>query len=205
MFSSMSRRSILSRSFTTSLRSSTTGCTVCLRLKISSCRVKPAARSAAGRIVSRLLLSDIVRAESLHHQIAVTHDDGQDVVEVMGHAAGELADHFHFLRFDELRLQPSGVRPVPRLPAWHAAPPGTSRARRFLEDIIRRAALERINGPFLAQRPGNENERYGRPFGMRRFSTQTTRQSGAASNQKGSSQCRRVRAPPQNHPGFAPG
>ena len=28
----------------------------------------------------------------------------EDVIKVMRHAAGELADHFHFLRFDKLRL-----------------------------------------------------------------------------------------------------
>jgi hypothetical protein len=34
---------------------------------------------------------------------------------------------------------------------------------------IRRAVLERINGPFLAQRARDEDERYGRPFDARDF------------------------------------
>ena len=39
-----------------------------------------------------------VRAKLGHDQIVVPHDDPEDVVKVMGHAGGELADHFHFLR-----------------------------------------------------------------------------------------------------------
>ncbi len=69
---------------------------------------------ALGRRPNRLkmTLEHRVRAEFLHRQIAVTHDDRQDVVKVMRHAAGELADHFHFLRFDKLRLQKSVLRDI---------------------------------------------------------------------------------------------
>jgi len=106
----------------------------------------------------------IIRAELLHHQIAVTHDDGDDVIEVMRHAAGELADHFRLLGFDELRLQPPAFGPFFDL--LHGAAHRGDKAREtLLEDIIRGAVLERINGQFLAQRPGNQNDRQVGPPG----------------------------------------
>ena len=52
--SPINRRSIFSRSETTVLRSMATGCKTCLRLKASSCRVRPAARSPAFLISSTL-------------------------------------------------------------------------------------------------------------------------------------------------------
>ena len=47
----------------------------------------------------------LFRVKFGRHQVAVTHDDGEDVVEIMRHAAGKLADHLHFLRLDELRFK----------------------------------------------------------------------------------------------------
>src|SRR5208282_5210462 len=38
-------------------------------------------------------------------QIAIAQDDAQDVVEIMRHAAGQLADRLHLLRLAELRLE----------------------------------------------------------------------------------------------------
>ena len=92
----------------------------------------------------------------------------EDVVKVMGHAAGELADHFHFLRADKLPLQPFvfGARfDFLHGAAHRRSEPGEA----FLQDIIRRPALERINGPFLAQRPGHHDDRQVRPPGARDF------------------------------------
>ena len=37
-----------------------------------------------------------------HHEIVVADDDAKDVVEIVRDAAGEMADHLHLLRLDEL-------------------------------------------------------------------------------------------------------
>ena len=65
-------------------------------------------------------------------------------------AADELTDHFHFLRFDQLRFQtlPFGSRANFRHRAAHRwAKPREA----LLEDVIRRAVLERIDGQLFAQ------------------------------------------------------
>ena len=46
-----------------------------------------------------------VQRERLHRQFRVTADGSQDVVEIVGHTAGELADGFHALGVDELRVE----------------------------------------------------------------------------------------------------
>ena len=46
------------------------------------------------------------------HQFGVAAHDGQEVVEIMRHAAGELADGFHLLRLAELGLQPAAFGDV---------------------------------------------------------------------------------------------
>ena len=40
-----------------------------------------------------------------HHQVAMADDRGQDIVEIMRHAAGQLADRLHFGRLRNLALQ----------------------------------------------------------------------------------------------------
>ena len=75
------------------------------RLKVSNCRVSPAARSAACAICwaeRAAVSSQIGRRE----QRGVAVNDGENVVEIVRHAAGELADGFHFLRLAQLLLQP---------------------------------------------------------------------------------------------------
>ena len=105
MSSPISRRSIFSVSRTTSFRSSTFGSSTVLRLKASNWRVSEAARSPA----SLMALTDS-RIGSLGSSVesrmfTVAGNDGQQVVEVVGHAAGQLADRLHLLRLVELRLQ----------------------------------------------------------------------------------------------------
>ena len=94
-------------SATTALRSSTRGARTCLRLKASSCRV------SAGRPLAGLAGSPRParapgrpRGRPAQQQLAVAVDDGQQVVEVVGHAAGQPADRLHLLRLPELLLQP---------------------------------------------------------------------------------------------------
>ena len=45
-----------------------------------------------------------LRRQLLVQQFQIAHDDGQQVVEIMSDAAGELTDGLHFLRLAELRL-----------------------------------------------------------------------------------------------------
>jgi hypothetical protein len=49
----------------------------------------------------------------------MTVDDRQNVVEVMGDPAGELADGFHLLRLAQLLFQPLLSRDVPEQPQQH--------------------------------------------------------------------------------------
>ncbi len=47
----------------------------------------------------------IARPEAQQQQIAEADHGGEQIVEVMRHAAGELAHRLHLLRLGELRLQ----------------------------------------------------------------------------------------------------
>ena len=47
----------------------------------------------------------VVRGEPAEDEVAVAVHDGEDVVEVVGDAAGEAADRVHLLRLPELRLE----------------------------------------------------------------------------------------------------
>ena len=73
----MSRRSMLSRFFTVAFKSSTTGCTFCLRLKRSSCRVNPVARFADCRSSSAYWIERTVRVEIRRDHLAVADDDAR--------------------------------------------------------------------------------------------------------------------------------
>ena len=63
-----------------------------------------------GAVRVRLDLLDVVIVAvagrvAHHHQVAMAHDRGQDVVEVVRHAAGELADRLHLGRLRDLALE----------------------------------------------------------------------------------------------------
>ena len=47
----------------------------------------------------------ITTAQSPRHEVAVTEDHRQQVVEIVRHPARQLADRFHFLRLAKLILQ----------------------------------------------------------------------------------------------------
>ena len=75
------------------------------RPNASSWRVRPAARSAASTMwrVAICRGGGIVLALQQRQREAL--DDGQDVVEVVGDAAGELPDGLHLLRVAQLGFE----------------------------------------------------------------------------------------------------
>src|SRR6202035_3764905 len=58
-----------------------------------------------------------LRRELLRQEVAVAQDDGEQVVEVVGEASGQLADGLHLLALAEPRLEPLTVGDVGRDPA----------------------------------------------------------------------------------------
>ena len=89
---------------TTSLRSSTRGCITCWRLKASSCRVSAAARSPARRISSTVSPARIAGVQAFLEKLRVAADRLDDVVEVVGDAAGEAAHRLHLLHALQAQL-----------------------------------------------------------------------------------------------------
>ena len=113
MSSPSTRGSIRVNSTTSAFRSSTLGASTCLRLKASSWRVSTAARVAG--LLDLLHLAARRRRQVLaEEQLAVAEDDGEQVVEVVGHAAGQPSDRLHLLGLAELLL---GVVPLLHLRA----------------------------------------------------------------------------------------
>ena len=65
-----------------------------------------ASRTFAGAKNLPNLLATWISSRQLHeHELTVTHNDGQEIVEVVGHAGSQLTDRFHFVRLTELILQ----------------------------------------------------------------------------------------------------
>ena len=100
------------RSPTISLRSSATGCSTCLRLNASNWRVSEAARSAACRISSTSAGHRRILLHAVRHQLGVAANRGQQVVEVVGDAAGQPADRLHLLRLAQLILELHAIADV---------------------------------------------------------------------------------------------
>ena len=91
------RRSSSAMPSTCSLRSSTTGSSRLRRANVSSRLVSRAPISAA--LLARASRSLLLGIGELHlQQLVVAGDDGEQVVEVVGDAAGELPDRLHALR-----------------------------------------------------------------------------------------------------------
>ena len=68
------------------------------------------AGQAGGAVGVRLDLLDVVIVAvagrvAHHHQVAMADDRGQDIVEIVGDAAGELADRLHLGRLRDLALE----------------------------------------------------------------------------------------------------
>ena len=66
-------------------------------------------RGAVGVLADlhQIAVLDVGDLVAHQEQVAVAVDRGQQVVEVVGDAAGELADRLHLLALDELRLEAS--------------------------------------------------------------------------------------------------
>src|SRR6516162_5908135 len=102
--SPISGLSIWAMPATTPLRSSTRGWSICWRLKARSCWVSDAARSAVFLTSSTSRRWRVVGGQPQQQELRPARDDGQEIVEVVRDAAGELADRFHLLDLSELRL-----------------------------------------------------------------------------------------------------
>ena len=74
------------------------------RAKASSCWVRRAPRSAAAAAALQARQHRRIGVHRTLHQVEVRLDDLQDVVEVVRHAAGELAGRLHLLALPQRRL-----------------------------------------------------------------------------------------------------
>ena len=108
--SPMRRPSIARMSATTTFRSSSVGSMISLRLNASSWRVSPAARSPAFLNLRDVRLARIVRIEIRQQQLAVAQNHGQQIVEVVRHAAGQPSDRLHLLGLLDTAPPACGVR-----------------------------------------------------------------------------------------------
>ena len=107
--------------------------------------MSPAARSDDWRISSRPFALGIAGPEVAEQEAGVALDRGEQVVEVVGDAAGEAAEHLHLLRLGQLALQPLPGADVARGDARSAPAPTSSSAdwrppRRFASSRPRAAA-----------------------------------------------------------------
>ena len=67
--------------------------------------MRTAARSVAFVAASRnRAISEVALLDAPRNQIVRAHDHAQHVIEIVGDAAGELAERFHLLRLPELAL-----------------------------------------------------------------------------------------------------
>ena len=79
---------------------------------MSSRRVRSAARSRRLSDLLNVVAHRLAWLQVREQQIAVAQDDGQQVVEVVGHAAGKPPDRLHLLRLTQLVLQSLAVREI---------------------------------------------------------------------------------------------
>ena len=99
-------RSILARLLDDLVEVESCGCIICLRLNMSNWRVRLAARSAAMAICRTDSAEPCGRGPACAQQQAgMALDDGQDVVEIVGHAGGQLADRLHLLGLAQLGFE----------------------------------------------------------------------------------------------------
>ena len=105
-----------------------------------------------------IILRRAVGTKLRRHEIAISDDDAQDIVEIVRHTSGKLANHLHFLDFNQLLFQPlmlvtffdflqgmADRRPQPANPVF--------------QQIIRRALLHGYHRRFLANGARYDDER----------------------------------------------
>ena len=116
-----------------------------------------AARSPARWISDTSRRSGLSCGNCDEHRFAVAEDRGQQVVEVVRDAAGELADRLHLLRLVQLRLDVA-VLLAPRVVAQFALDDGGQARHVALHHVVVRALAHRFDGLFLADRAGDDDE-----------------------------------------------
>ena len=130
---------------------------ICFRLKASSWRVKRAARCPPSQS-PRFLRDRLLVGMSVEQQLAVSEDRGQQIVEVVRHAAGQPADGLHLLRLPELLFTGRSACSArflsirssnSRSARWID---GTNRPKPMLEDVVRGSPLHHVDGEFFDQR-----------------------------------------------------
>ena len=92
-------------SSTSPFRLTTRGSSGCFREKASRLRTSSAPRSAARSAMSAVSRARASATGPFGQQVQIADDDGQKVVEVVGDAAGQLADAFHLLGLRQLALR----------------------------------------------------------------------------------------------------
>ena len=141
-------RSSFAVSMISVLTSVSRGCSGCLRANASRCWVSSAPREAASSIIRVMAASCGSSFDRVGEDLDRAGDDGQDIVEVMGDAAGELADGFHLLRLPDPVLGRDLVGEVADEAVEDEAVAALQRgdAELDLEFPVRRAAAPRSRG-----------------------------------------------------------
>jgi hypothetical protein len=102
MFSGISRRSIGRSRVTTSLRSRTASCRSCAAAEGEELADELGRAVGRGEDEVDVGHERVRRVQRLPDQLGPSHDDGEQVVEVVGDAAGKSPDRFHLLGLPEL-------------------------------------------------------------------------------------------------------
>ena len=76
----------------------TCGFSGCLRANASNCPVSLEARSTVSRNRVDVAPAPLFRQFAAAQEVGRGPDDGEQIVEIVGHAAGQLPDRFHLLR-----------------------------------------------------------------------------------------------------------
>ena len=136
-------------------------------------------------------------ASPLEEDVAVAEDDREEVVEVVGHAAGQAADRLHLLGLAELLLQAAPVGDVGEHPEGAGEPSvgiedgcAGNEAPTFLSVLPSKAPLVLLRDALAA--------RVQVPSGLVEFSGKAYRSSGVPSNSSGVQPSIRANAPLAN-------
>ena len=122
------------------LASSACGSSGCWREKASNRAVKHRgpARALGGIVDAGGDLGMLLAGQPPFRHVERAGDDGEHIVEIVGDAAGQLADRFHLLHLADLGL---GLAPLGGLGLERAGPLGDSRLQRGVEVAQRPLAL----------------------------------------------------------------